>query len=215
MTWEQLYIYGASGHGGVVADAARAAGMPGLSGFVDDQREPQASGPPIVGDGLWLLAQGKTRALAIALGIGDNRARAEVAGKCLAAGITLASVVHPRATVADSARLGRGTVVMAGAVINPNAHIGDGCIINTGAVVEHDCHVGDYAHVSPNATMGGASRLGTLAQLGLGASLHPGVQIGDESIVGVGAAVVRTIPAGVVAMGVPARVIRPVTSPGS
>jgi acetyltransferase-like isoleucine patch superfamily enzyme len=36
----------------------------------------------------------------------------------------------------------------------------------------------------------------------------PGVTIGDHTVVGAGAVVTRDLPAGVVAMGVPARVIR-------
>ena len=36
----------------------------------------------------------------------------------------------------------------------------------------------------------------------------PGVTIGDDTVVGAGAVVTRDLPAGVVAMGVPARVVR-------
>ena len=36
----------------------------------------------------------------------------------------------------------------------------------------------------------------------------PGVTIGEDTVVGAGAVVTRDLPAGVVAMGVPARVLR-------
>jgi acetyltransferase-like isoleucine patch superfamily enzyme len=36
----------------------------------------------------------------------------------------------------------------------------------------------------------------------------PGVRIGDDAVVGAGALVTRDVPAGVVAVGVPARVVR-------
>jgi hypothetical protein len=36
MNWARLFIYGASGHGKVVADLVRCAGLPGVAGFVDD-----------------------------------------------------------------------------------------------------------------------------------------------------------------------------------
>jgi maltose O-acetyltransferase len=36
----------------------------------------------------------------------------------------------------------------------------------------------------------------------------PGVTIGDDTVVGAGAVVTRDLPAGVVAVGVPARVLR-------
>jgi maltose O-acetyltransferase len=44
--------------------------------------------------------------------------------------------------------------------------------------------------------------------LGGGAILCPGVRIGDDTVVGAGAVVTRDLPAGVVAVGSPARVLR-------
>jgi maltose O-acetyltransferase len=44
--------------------------------------------------------------------------------------------------------------------------------------------------------------------LGSGVIVCPGVTIGDDTVVGAGAVVTRDLPAGVVAMGVPARVMR-------
>jgi maltose O-acetyltransferase len=44
--------------------------------------------------------------------------------------------------------------------------------------------------------------------LGGGAILCPGVSIGDDTVVGAGAVVTRDLPAGVVAVGTPARVVR-------
>jgi maltose O-acetyltransferase len=46
--------------------------------------------------------------------------------------------------------------------------------------------------------------------LGGGAILCPGVTVGDDTVVGAGAVVTRDLPAGVVAAGVPARVLRPI-----
>jgi maltose O-acetyltransferase len=57
--------------------------------------------------------------------------------------------------------------------------------------------------------------------LGGGAIVCPGVTIGEDTVVGAGAVVTRDLPAGVVAAGVPARVVREiderdrVTIPGS
>ncbi len=44
--------------------------------------------------------------------------------------------------------------------------------------------------------------------LGGGAVVLPGVTIGDDSVIGAGAVVTRDVPAGVVAVGNPARVVR-------
>ncbi|ROQ15494.1 maltose O-acetyltransferase [Rathayibacter sp. PhB93] len=53
--------------------------------------------------------------------------------------------------------------------------------------------------------------IGDNVWLGGGVIVCPGVSIGDDSVIGAGAVVTRDIPAGVVAVGNPARVIRSVT----
>lgn len=50
--------------------------------------------------------------------------------------------------------------------------------------------------------------IGDNVWLGGGVTVCPGVTIGDDSVVGAGAVVTRDVPAGVVAAGVPARVLR-------
>ncbi len=50
--------------------------------------------------------------------------------------------------------------------------------------------------------------LGDNVWLGGGAVVCPGVSIGQDTVVGAGAVVTRDLPAGVVAAGVPARVVR-------
>jgi sugar O-acyltransferase (sialic acid O-acetyltransferase NeuD family) len=205
-----IFVYGASGHGKVVADILLARGV-GVAGFVDDNAQPGSAevlGLVVLGGGNWLAEQAKSRPVAVALGIGDNFARQEVANRCIAGQIQLLTAVHPFTSVAPSARIGPGVVVMAGAVINPDAKIGTGAIVNTGAIVEHDCQVGDFAHLSPNAAMGGCARLGSLSWLGIGATIIHGVTVGSGAIVGAGAVVVRDIPDAVLAVGVPARIQR-------
>jgi len=52
--------------------------------------------------------------------------------------------------------------------------------------------------------------IGDNVWLGGGVIVCPDVSIGDDSVIGAGAVVTRDIPAGVVAVGNPARVIRPI-----
>lgn len=201
-----VVVYGAGGHAKVVCDVLQCAGRTVL-GFIDDAPERHGStvlGLPVLGGSAWLDPAKHD----VALGIGDNAVRSKVYAACVARGLAVVTAVHPMAAVAQSARLGTGTVVMAFAVVNPDAVVGNGVIVNTAAVVEHDVVVGEFAHLSPNAAMGGAARLGARAHLGLGAIVLPGVSVGDDAIVGGGAVVARDVPPSVVAYGVPARVRR-------
>ena len=53
-------------------------------------------------------------------------------------------------------------------------------------------------------------RIGRNCWIGAGAIILPGVTIGDDTVVGAGSVVTRDLPEGVVAVGNPCRVLRPV-----
>jgi sugar O-acyltransferase (sialic acid O-acetyltransferase NeuD family) len=206
-----ILVFGASGHGKVVADVARAAGHE-VIGFVDDDPIRRSAG-------LWGLPVhswaecgdrwgGRDRP-AVALGIGDNAARQRIHERVVAAGFEVPCLIHPSAVVAPRARLGAGTVVMALVAVNPDADVGVGAILNTGCVVEHDCRVGDFAHLSPGSALGGGVQVGDRSHLGLGAVVLPLVRVGADVRVGAGAVVHREVTDGVTVVGVPARSLGP------
>ena len=202
---KNMVVYGAGGHGKVVAEILAAMGHT-VRGFIDDDVE--LCGKTILGlrvfeAGEWLKANSGSQ---IALGIGDNYAREKAACSVREYGCALLPALHPAATVSKSAMLRDGVVVMAGAVLNAECRIEPGAIINTGAIVEHDVRISCYAHISPNATLGGGSQIGTHSHIGMSASVLPLKIVGADCIVGAGAVVIDDIPDGQIAYGIPARV---------
>jgi sugar O-acyltransferase (sialic acid O-acetyltransferase NeuD family) len=206
-----VIVYGASGHGKVVADILRACGVE-VEGFVDDDplKSAEVSGLKILGDAKWLAERAAREPVAVALGIGDNFARRAVAERSVMAGVQLLTAVHPSATIAPSAKISPGVVIMAHAVVNADAVMGRGAIINTAAIVEHDCNVGNFAHLSPKVAIGGNVQIGDLAWLGIGSTVIPGVNVGMGSIIGAGATVLHDVDDWVVAVGTPARILKEV-----
>lgn len=204
-----LYIFGASGHGKVVAEAVLRAGRFELAGFLDDDATKWGQpyfGVRILGDieAIGDLPPG----CQIALGVGSNAARKAVFERLTARGAAIATVVHPSAVVATGATVGAGSYVGPLAVLHVDATVGRGAIINSAAIVEHDDLIGDWVHVSPNASLGGEVRIGEGTHVGLGACVLPGVSIGSWTTVGAGAVVRASLPDGVTAVGVPARIVK-------
>lgn len=117
-------------------------------------------------------------------------------------------LVHPHASVCQTALLGPGTQVLAGAVVAADTHLGEACIVNHRAAADHECVLGDGVHLAPGATLCGCVRIGNNVMIGAGAVVLPRVTIGENTVVGAGAVVTRDLPAGVVVAGNPARIIR-------
>jgi acetyltransferase EpsM len=140
------------------------------------------------------------------IAIGNNHTRKSIADKLKLPNECYLTLVHPTATVSNSAKIGRGSVVMAHSVINADTHIGEHTIINTSSVVEHDNHLGSFVHVSPNATLTGAVKIEDGVHIGAGATIIPNVEIGEWAVIGAGATVIQSIPSHCTAVGVPAKV---------
>jgi UDP-perosamine 4-acetyltransferase len=207
----RLIIYGASGHGKVVADLIAQLPQWTLAGWIDDQPELKGRsifGFPVLGNRAALGGLHRKGIRHAIVAIGDNAQRAAKASILREAGFRLATVVHPTAVVAESVRLGLDTVVMAGAVINAETIIGDHVIINTGSTVDHDCRIGDGVHIAPGAHLAGGVTVGEGALVGIGSCVIPGRSIGERAVVGAGAVVLSDIPAESVCVGTPARAIK-------
>lgn len=206
----KLLLWGAGGHGKVVADIARAtARFTGIA-FIDDGWTDgwvEWAGCPVLGGASRVSDAQRQGYTHFAVSIGGNRARAEAFGRLAAAGLEPAVLVHPMASVAPSARIEAGSVVMPGAVANASASAAANAILNSGCIVEHDVRLGAHVHVAPGAVLGGGVEVAALALVGLGATVLPGIAVGVGSIVGAGAVVRRHVPHGVTVAGVPARII--------
>lgn len=81
--------------------------------------------------------------------------------------------VHPDASVAASARLGRAVHVAAGAVIEAGAELGDHCRIGANAVVGRRCILGPGCVVGPGASLG-------FCLVGARTIIHAGARIGQD-----------------------------------
>lgn len=111
-----------------------------------------------------------------------------------------------------------------------HVHFGKHVYANFHLTMVDDGHiyVGDEVMFGPNVTVATAGHpidptlrraalqynadvhIGNNVWIGAGAVLVPGVTVGDNSVIGAGSVVTRDIPANVVAVGNPCRVLRPI-----
>ena len=107
-------------------------------------------------------------------------------------------------------------------------HVGSNVFANFGLTLVDDTHIyiGDYTMLGPNVVLATAGHpvlprlreaglqynapvaIGRNCWLGAGVLVMPGVTVGDNTVVGAGSVVTKDLPANVVAVGNPCRVLR-------
>ncbi len=112
-----------------------------------------------------------------------------------------------------------------------HVHLGDNVYFNFNATLVDDTHIyiGDYTMLGPNVVIATAGHpilpelrekalqynlsvhIGKNCWLGAGVIVLPGVTIGDNTVIGAGSVVTKDIPANVVAVGNPCKVLREIS----
>ena len=107
---------------------------------------------------------------------------------------------------------------LTGVDIHPAARIGRRLFIDhaTGLVIGETAEIGDDVTLYHGVTLGGTSAqqgkrhptLGNRVIVGAGAKLLGPIEIGDDARIGSNAVVLKAVPAGATAVGVPAHIVR-------
>ncbi len=201
----KLAVVGAGGHGKVVADLAAALGTYGEIVFLDDRAQGSIDGFSVIGTTLLLENSLSPEQYDVAVAVGNNRIRRQIAGRAAALGFKLPVLIHPDATVSPSATIGQGSVVMAQAVVQAGSVLKDGVIVNTAATVDHDCLLDAFVHISPGAHLSGNTHIGEESWIGTGACSRQQTTVGSGVTAGAGAIIVCDIPDGMTVAGNPAK----------
>ena len=81
-------------------------------------------------------------------------------------------------------------------------------MINLACTLGHDDIVEDYCVINPGCNISGKVRIGKSTDLGTGTKVIQGIKIGEHTTIGAGTVVIREVPDNVVAVGVPANIVR-------
>lgn len=196
-------IFGAGGHGKVVADILCAQGLE-FEIVIDDGENRFLCGKKAISKETFLTLK-EAKGHSIVLAIGNNAIREKLYKFFIKNGFDLPSVIHPSAIISKSAEISNGVVIMPNAVVNANAKIAEGVIINSASVVEHDCVVGAFSHLAPGAVLCGGVRVGMRSHIGARSVVIEGKSVGDYCVVGAGSVVIDAIASHKRVVGNPAK----------
>jgi sugar O-acyltransferase (sialic acid O-acetyltransferase NeuD family) len=185
-----LCIFGAGGHGKVVAEALQLLGFSSIE-FWDDRPLPPIFGIHVVSPNLSFSLKKPC-----ILGIGDLSIRRKWIDQIDPDFFWNQAIIHPTAFVAPSAKIGIGAFIAPKVVIHTSAQIGNHAIINSGAVIDHDVIVGENTHIAPGAVVCGDVQIGKNVFIGPNATVIRGIQIGDDVFIKAGSLVKNNIPSG-------------------
>jgi acetyltransferase-like isoleucine patch superfamily enzyme len=127
--------------------------------------------------------------------------------------------IRERCEVGDDVVVGRGALVENDVTIGANTKIQAMAYITAYSTLEDNVFVAPCVQTTNDNFMGRTEKRHELrkgptirrgARVGGGAVLCPGIEIGEEAYIGAGAVVVEDVPARVVVVGNPARVLREV-----
>ena len=151
---KKLLILGAGGFGQTVADLAEQLGCYESIRFLDDGR----SGENILGE-CNRYVDFLEEDTQIYPAFGNNAFRKLWLTRLKEAGVSVPTLIHPRAYVSPRANVGEGSAVLPMAVVNTGVTVGEGCIINIGVLVDHDSVIGNWVHLAPGAIVKAENRI--------------------------------------------------------
>jgi sugar O-acyltransferase (sialic acid O-acetyltransferase NeuD family) len=178
-----------------------------LLGFIDENPELHGTnlcGAPVLGGFDWFDDH---RALLLH-GVGYPQVRRRFARLARDRGLDFVLAIAPEVRYSRFVTFGSGSVICSGSVLTSHISIGSHCLVNMNCTIGHDTVLEDYCVLAPGVHLSGTSHLEEGVDVGAGAVILPGYRVGRNSVIGAGAVVRTDIPANVVAVGVPAQVIR-------
>lgn len=207
-----LAIVGAGGFGREVAwladDINQDKPTYDLVGFVDDGASSTPEGHPIIGTTDQWVSDGRTD-VQLVCALGDPVTRWKVATRLSQAGFSFATLIHPSVKRSRHVRIGAGGMICADNILTTNIDIGAHALLNLDCTVGHDSKLADYISMMPGVHLSGDVTTDVGAYFGTGAVAINGVRVGAWSVIGAGAVVSSDVPRAMVAVGVPAKAIKP------
>ena len=204
-------VFGASGFGREVMPLAKQMYPHEQLVFVDDNPpSSKLNGYQVLTFEEFISAEASSKMMSIA--IADSKIREMLTDKCMKENIEITSLHAANVVLMDEVELGEGAILCPFSTITSSVKIGKSFHSNIYSYVAHDCVIGDFVTFAPRVHCNGNVHIEDFAYIGTGAIIKQGTPdkpmvIGRGAIVGMGAVVTKSVEAGAVVIGNPAKPI--------
>jgi sugar O-acyltransferase (sialic acid O-acetyltransferase NeuD family) len=181
-----------------------------ILGFIDENKElygKMLNGYRVLGGLNWLRKHNNDN-LGCVCAISTCETRKRVVEKLHEIGVSFYNAVHPSVIMSEFVELGQDVIICAGVILTVDIKIGDHVHINLNCTIGHDVVIERYCTINPMVAINGNDHLGEGVYVGSGATFVQQVSVGSWTTIGAGAVVIEDILAKVVAVGVPAKVVK-------
>lgn len=205
-----ISILGSGTYGEVILELAVQLGYK-VRYFYDDDltKIGEKCGNIVVKDTISNLLSLELRDQQYVIAIGNNLIRSRIAKKLKEKGAFLITLIHPRAELCTSSKIGEGCIIHANSFVWSKCVIDSFSIISPGVVIAHHTKIGECSFVSAGSNVGAGIEVNELSFIGIGSTLMTGVKtIGRNSYIGAGSVIIKDVPDNAVVVGNPGRIIK-------
>ena len=190
----ELILYGGGGFSEIVIDILKVTHAYNTYGIIDmsypDIKDVMGV-PVIAGDeGLQQYFDAGYRKIFNCVGV----TRKPAYEKLKKYGFEFPNVIHAKAILEPSVKIGEGNLICAGAIVGAQVQIGNDCVINAGAIISHDCIISDNCHVASGAVLAGIVTVGENTLIGQNVTVYSRVKIGKNVVIENGCSIFKDVP---------------------
>jgi sugar O-acyltransferase (sialic acid O-acetyltransferase NeuD family) len=131
--------------------------------------------------------------LVFAIGYADMKARGRAWRHATQLGYRVHTIIHPNAIVEPSARIGEGSVVLAGTVVDQHVEVGPVNYLDIGVRLGENCEIGANNYFSSGSTVGGNVSVGEDNFFGLNTTVVNDIRIGSGNFVNAASLIHRNL----------------------
>jgi len=206
---KEISIIGSGTYGQVVNELAKELGFKVVA-FYDDENDKHGSfvdNVKVIGDTSFdkVNIEGKNFVVAI----GSNRIRRKISNTILSKKGKLPTLIHPKAEISKSAKVGQGCIIHAHSYIWTKVKIDDFTIISPAVNIAHHTKIGKASFVSMGANVGASICIEKLSFVGMGSTIMTGVKfLGESCVIGAGSVVIKDTRKETTVAGNPAKELK-------